>query len=179
MRKRTRLSVRTLVTVGLQLKTSIRTVSEGSLRLCLMRVGSVVTHAELTMIVDCAKHLTVRIGRHQPVSHYVTKKNKRNREEREDEEMGAKICTKCDEEFARLIKGCCNPCYQRRHRKTVCVVDPATKLCTHLKQRERSPFIRCTINSYQLLYPSSSPLKYIINFLRWISQTAQYSSTKR
>ena len=29
----------------------------------------------------------------------------------------------------------------------------------------------------QLLYPSSSPLKYIINFLRWISQTAQYSST--
>ena len=59
----------------------------------------------------------------------VTKKSKRKREE--DEESG--ICAECDKKIVgRIFKGClCNPCYQRRLRKTVRVIDP-TKLCTHL-----------------------------------------------
>jgi hypothetical protein len=60
-----------------------------------------------------------------------TEKNKRKREE--DEKSRARICAECDEEIVgRMTKGCCNPCYQRRHRKTGRVIDPATKLCTHL-----------------------------------------------
>jgi hypothetical protein len=59
----------------------------------------------------------------------VAKKSKRKREE--DEESG--ICAECDKKIVgRIFKGClCNPCYQRRLRKTVRVIDP-TKLCTHL-----------------------------------------------
>ena len=61
----------------------------------------------------------------------VAKKSKRKREE--DEESGARICVECDEEIVgRMIKGCCNPCYARKYRKTGRVVDPATKLCTHV-----------------------------------------------
>ena len=61
----------------------------------------------------------------------VAKKSKRKREE--DEESGARIYVECDEEIVgRMLKGCCNPCYQRRLRKTGRVIDPAKKLCTHV-----------------------------------------------
>ena len=60
----------------------------------------------------------------------VTKKNKRKREE--DEESGARICAECRKEIVgKITKGCCNPCYQKQHRKTGRVIDPAMKLCTH------------------------------------------------
>ena len=60
-----------------------------------------------------------------------TKKNKRKREE--DEESGARICAKCRKEVVgKMIKGCCNPCYQKQHKKTGRVIDPAKKLCTHV-----------------------------------------------
>ena len=61
----------------------------------------------------------------------VAKKSKRKREE--DEESGARIYVECDEEIVgRMLKGCCNPCYQRRLRKTGRVIDPAKELCTHV-----------------------------------------------
>ena len=60
----------------------------------------------------------------------VAKKNKRKREE--DEESGARICAECRKEIVgKIAKGCCNPCYQKQHRKTGRVIDPAMKLCTH------------------------------------------------
>ena len=59
-----------------------------------------------------------------------TEKNKCKREE--DEELGARICAGCGDEVARLIKGCCQICYQRQYRKTGRAVDPAKKLCTHV-----------------------------------------------
>jgi len=58
-----------------------------------------------------------------------TEKNKRKKEE-----AGARICAECGKEVARdgkMIKGCCNACYQRQYQKTGPVVDPTTKLCTH------------------------------------------------
>ena len=60
----------------------------------------------------------------------VTEKNKRKREK--DEKSGARICAECDREIVgKMIKGCCQPCYKRQHKKTGRVIDPATKLCTH------------------------------------------------
>ena len=58
-----------------------------------------------------------------------TEKNKHKKEE-----AGARICAECGKEVARdgkMIKGCCNACYQRQYQKTGPVVDPTTKLCTH------------------------------------------------
>ena len=59
-----------------------------------------------------------------------TEKNKRKKEE--DEKSGTMICAECDKDIVgRVVKGCCNPCYQRRHSKTGRVIDPA-KQCTHV-----------------------------------------------
>ena len=59
-----------------------------------------------------------------------TEKNKRKREE--DEKSGTMICAECDKDIVgRVVKGCCNPCYQRRHKVTGRVIDPA-KQCTHV-----------------------------------------------
>jgi len=59
-----------------------------------------------------------------------TEKNKRKREE--DEESGARICAECKKEIVgKMRKGLCERCYQRQHRKTGRVIDPATRLCDH------------------------------------------------
>jgi hypothetical protein len=62
-----------------------------------------------------------------------TEKNKRKKEE--DEELGARICAGCGDEVAsdrKMSKGLCQSCYDKQYRKTGRVVDPATKLCTHV-----------------------------------------------
>ena len=59
-----------------------------------------------------------------------TEKNKRKKEE--DEKSGTMICAECDKDIVgRVVKGCCNPCYQRQHKVTGRVIDPA-KQCTHV-----------------------------------------------
>jgi len=58
-----------------------------------------------------------------------TEKNKRKREE--DEELGDKNCVGCGENVLIYAKGLCERCYQRQHRKTGRVIDPATRLCDH------------------------------------------------
>ena len=69
----------------------------------------------------------------------VANRSKRKREE--DKKSGASICAECDEEIVgRMLKGCCNPCYQRRLRKTVRVIDP-TKLCTHLSDCDNKKYM--------------------------------------
>ena len=68
-----------------------------------------------------------------------TEKNKRKREE--DEKSRARICAKCDEEIVgRMLKGCCNQCYLRQYRKTGRVINPTTKLCTHLSGCDNKRF---------------------------------------
>ena len=62
-----------------------------------------------------------------------TEKNKRKREEEVEEED--RICAECGKKVARdrkMKKGCCERCYLRQYRKTGRVVDPTTKLCTHV-----------------------------------------------
>jgi hypothetical protein len=45
----------------------------------------------------------------------------------------ARICAECDKEIVgRVLKGCCERCYKRQYNKTGRVVDPTTKLCTHV-----------------------------------------------
>ena len=82
LRKRTRLSLRLPAVDGLQLNTSIRNVLEGSQRLAPMRVGSVVTQAQLSMIVSCALTDVVDC-RNQPVIRYVKLVTRRRTNARE------------------------------------------------------------------------------------------------
>ena len=60
----------------------------------------------------------------------------------EDEELGARICAECDKEIVgRVLKGCCERCYKRQYNKTGRVVDPATKLCTHVSVCDNKEYL--------------------------------------
>jgi hypothetical protein len=90
-----------------------RTIVDGR-ELCINECGRLQETASIQLCQTCNKE-----------------KNKRKKEE--DEKLGARICAECDEEIVgRMLKGCCNPCYRRQYRETGRVVDPETKLCTHV-----------------------------------------------